>query len=33
LQGARHEPVRDIVEIAPIARLWRIARAHWSGRL
>ncbi len=33
LEGARHEPARDIVEIAPIARLWRIARAHWSGRI
>jgi phytoene synthase len=33
LQDARHEPARDIVEIAPIARLWRIARAHWSGRI
>jgi 15-cis-phytoene synthase len=33
LQDPRHEPARDIVEIAPIARLWRIARAHWSGRL
>jgi phytoene synthase len=33
LQSARHEPARDIVDIAPIARLWRIARAHWSGRI
>ncbi len=33
LQSPRHEPARDIVEIAPIARLWRIARAHWSGRI
>lgn len=33
LQEPGHEPARDIVEIAPIARLWRIARAHWSGRL
>lgn len=33
LQHARHEPARDIVEIAPIARFWRIARAHWSGRI
>jgi phytoene synthase len=33
LQSTRHEPARDIVEIAPIARLWRIARAHWSGRI
>jgi 15-cis-phytoene synthase len=33
LQKAGHEPARDIVEIAPIARMWRIARAHWSGRI
>ena len=33
LQSPRHEPARDIVEFAPIARLWRIARAHWSGRI
>jgi phytoene synthase len=33
LQNANHEPARDIVEIAPLARLWRIARAHWTGRL
>lgn len=33
LQKPRREPARDIIEIAPIARLWRIARAHWSGRL
>ena len=33
LQKAGHEPARDIVEIAPLARLWRIAWAHWTGRL
>lgn len=33
LQSTRHEPAHDIVEVAPIARLWRIARAHWSGRI
>jgi len=33
LQNPRHEPARDIVDIAPVARLWRIARAHWSGRI
>ncbi|MFT3731315.1 MAG: squalene/phytoene synthase family protein [Hyphomicrobium sp.] len=33
LQNPRHEPARDVVDIAPIARLWRIARAHWSGRI
>jgi 15-cis-phytoene synthase len=33
LQNPRHEPAHDIVDVAPIARLWRIARAHWSGRI
>jgi phytoene synthase len=33
LQRPRHEPTRDLVEIAPLARLWRIARVHWTGRL
>ncbi len=33
LQNTGHEPARDIVEIAPLARLWRIAWAHWTGRL
>ncbi|HML29883.1 MAG TPA: squalene/phytoene synthase family protein [Hyphomicrobium sp.] len=33
LQDHRHEPARDIVDVAPLARLWRIARAHWSGRI
>jgi phytoene synthase len=33
LQKPRHEPGRDIVEIAPLARLWRIARAHWARTL
>lgn len=33
LQDVRHEPRRDIVDIAPLARLWRIARAHWTGAL
>jgi phytoene synthase len=33
LQDPRHEPARDIVDIAPLARLWRIARAHWTRRL
>ncbi|MBA2127545.1 squalene synthase [Hyphomicrobium methylovorum] len=31
LQRAGHEPERDIVEIAPLMRLWRVARAHWTG--
>jgi phytoene synthase len=33
LQRARHEPRRDIVEMAPLARLWRIAHAHWTRTL
>jgi phytoene synthase len=33
LQKPGHEPSRDIVDIAPLARLWRIARAHWTGAL
>jgi len=33
LQDVRHDPRRDIVEIAPLARLWRIARAHWTRTL
>ncbi|HVZ04275.1 squalene/phytoene synthase family protein [Hyphomicrobium sp.] len=33
LQMARHEPRRDIVDIAPLTRLWRIARAHWIRAL
>ncbi|MBS0253499.1 MAG: squalene/phytoene synthase family protein [Proteobacteria bacterium] len=33
LQKPRHEPAREIVDVAPMARLWRIARAHWSGRI
>jgi len=33
LQNPRHEPSRDLVDIAPLARLWRIARAHWTGAL
>ncbi|WP_414463094.1 squalene/phytoene synthase family protein [Hyphomicrobium sp. DY-1] len=31
LQRPRHEPAREIVDVAPMARLWRIARAQWSG--
>lgn len=33
LQKAGHEPTRDLVDIAPLVRLWRIAKAHWTGRL
>ena len=33
LEKARNDPARDIVEISPIASLWRVACAHWSGRI
>jgi phytoene synthase len=33
LQRPGHEPGRDFVEITPLARLWRIARAHWARKL
>jgi phytoene synthase len=33
LQKPGYDPSRDIAEIAPLARLWRIARAHWTGAL
>ena len=33
LQKPGYDPSRDIVDIAPLARLWRIARAHWTGTL
>jgi phytoene synthase len=33
LQKPGNDPSRDIVGIAPLVRLWRIARAHWTGAL
>lgn len=33
LQNPRHEPAREIVDVAPMTRLWRIARAQWLGRV
>jgi phytoene synthase len=33
LQRTGHEPGRDLVEISPLARLWRNARAHWTRKL
>jgi phytoene synthase len=33
LQSSRHDPAHDVLEIAPLARLWRVARVHWTGRL
>lgn len=28
----RRDPLRDIADLAPMTRVWRIAVAHWSGR-
>lgn len=33
LQKRNFDPTRDLVEIAPIARLWHLARAYLVGRL
>lgn len=33
LKRRGHDPVRDIAEIAPMTRLWRLAQAHWTGRI
>jgi len=33
LQNTRHDPTRDLVELAPVARLWHLARAAIRGRL
>ena len=33
LQKPGHDPAHDIVELAPVGRLWRIACAHWTGRI
>lgn len=33
LKNPQAEPARDIVEIAPLSRLWHIARVQWSGRV
>ena len=31
LTHSGHDAARDIAEIAPLVRTWRIARAHWRG--
>jgi phytoene synthase len=31
LKAPERDPLRHPVELAPLARLWRIARARWSG--
>lgn len=31
--SARRDPLRDIADLAPLARVWRIARAHLTGRI
>lgn len=31
LERSGHTHGRDIIEIAPLVRLWRVARAHWTG--
>ncbi len=33
LEKAAHDPVRDLAEIAPLTRLWRLSFAHWRGRM
>ncbi|PPC98496.1 MAG: squalene synthase [Hyphomicrobium sp.] len=33
LQRADHNPARDIAEIAPLKRVWRLRSAHASGRI
>ena len=33
LQKPGRDPARDIAEIAPLTRVWRIARAHLTGRI
>ena len=33
LERPVHNPLRDLAEIAPLQRVWRIGRAHWLGRM
>ena len=33
LERPGRNPLRDLVEIAPLQRVWRIASAHWLGRM
>jgi phytoene synthase len=33
LERPGRNPLRDLAEIAPLQRIWRIASAHWLGRM
>ena len=33
LEGAASDPARDLVEIVPLTRLWRLSFASWRGRV
>ncbi len=33
LTRASHDPMRDIADIAPMTRVWRLAKAHYRGRV
>jgi 15-cis-phytoene synthase len=33
LEKPGQNPLRDVAEIAPLQRIWRIGRAHWLGRM
>jgi phytoene synthase len=33
LERPARNPLRDLAEIAPLQRVWRIASAHWLGRM
>jgi 15-cis-phytoene synthase len=33
LEKPGQNPLRDLAEIAPLRRIWRIGRAHWLGRM
>jgi phytoene synthase len=32
LEKPGQNPLRDLAEVAPLRRIWRIGRAHWLGR-
>ena len=33
LESSQHDPARDIAEISPVMRVWRIARARWGSSI
>ncbi len=33
MSSTRRNPLRDIADLAPVTRVWRIAKAHLSGRI